>query len=102
MAARIVENMEQSLSVPTATSVRDVPMRLLEENRRLLNKVLKERGRKISFTHLIGYALVRAIADGVPAMNSTYHVGADGKPRLTRHEHVNLGIAVDVEKSDGL
>ena len=102
VAARIVENMEASLGVPTATSFREVPARLLEVNRKVINGYLgRTRGGKVSFTHLIGYAAVRAIADGVPAMNSSYHVGADGKPRITRHKHVNLGIAVDVEKKDG-
>jgi multifunctional 2-oxoglutarate metabolism enzyme len=56
---------------------------------------------KISFTHLIGYAIVRAIADEVPAMKNTYAEGADGKPRLVRNEHVNMGLAVDVEKAGG-
>ncbi len=59
------------------------------------------RGGKVSFTHLIGYAVVRAIADDVKVMNSTFVEGGDGKPRVVHHEHVNLGIAVDVEKSDG-
>ena len=56
---------------------------------------------KVSFTHLIGYAIVRAIADAVPAMNNTFLEGADGKPRLVRNEHVNMGLAVDVDKGDG-
>ena len=59
------------------------------------------RAGKVSFTHLIGYAVVRAIADDVPVMNSTLRRGPDGKPRVVRHEHVGLGLAVDVEKADG-
>src|SRR5690606_12634021 len=55
----------------------------------------------ISFTHLIGYAIVRAAADSVPAMNASYLEGPDGKPRVVRNESVGLGLAVDVEKSDG-
>ncbi len=101
-AARIVTNMEASLGVPTATSFRSVPAKLLEVNRRVINGYLgRTRGGKVSFTHLIGFAVVRAIHDTVPVMNSTYVEDADGKPRVVHHEHVNLGIAVDVEKSDG-
>ncbi|HEX8803854.1 MAG TPA: multifunctional oxoglutarate decarboxylase/oxoglutarate dehydrogenase thiamine pyrophosphate-binding subunit/dihydrolipoyllysine-residue succinyltransferase subunit, partial [Acidimicrobiales bacterium] len=95
-------NMEASLTVPTATSFRDVPAKLLEVNRRVINGYLgRTRGGKVSFTHIIGYAIVRAIADAVPVMSSTYVEGDDGKPRVVRHEHVNLGLAVDVEKADG-
>ncbi|MFP4513579.1 MAG: multifunctional oxoglutarate decarboxylase/oxoglutarate dehydrogenase thiamine pyrophosphate-binding subunit/dihydrolipoyllysine-residue succinyltransferase subunit [Acidimicrobiales bacterium] len=101
-AARIVENMEASLAVPTATSFREVPAKLLEVNRQVINGYLaRTRGGKVSFTHLIGYAVVRAIADTVPAMNSTFHTGADGKPYVEHHDHIGLGIAVDLEKSDG-
>jgi 2-oxoglutarate decarboxylase len=100
-AARIVANMELSLHVPTATSFREIPARLLEVNRSGINDYLaRTTGAKISFTHLIGYAIVRAIADAQPVMNNTY-VEVDGKPRLVRNEHINLGIAADVEKSDG-
>jgi len=102
VGARIVENMERSLSVPTATSFRNVPAKLLEVNRAVINGYLgRTRGGKVSFTHLIGYAVVRAIADTVPAMNNTYVEGADGKPRIVRNEHIGLGIAVDLEKPDG-
>jgi 2-oxoglutarate dehydrogenase E1 component len=102
VAAKIVENMEASLGVPTATSFRDVPAKLLEVNRRVINGYLgRTRGGKVSFTHIIGYAIVRAIAETVPRMNSTYLADADGKPRVIRHEHVGMGLAVDVEKSDG-
>ena len=101
-AARVVENMEASLTVPTATSFRQVPTKLLEINRKIVNNHLRRtRGGKISFTHLIGYAVVRAIADAVPAMNASYVEGADGKPRIIRHSQVGLGLAVDVEKSGG-
>jgi multifunctional 2-oxoglutarate metabolism enzyme len=101
-SVRIVENMEASLAVPTATSFREVPARLLEVNRQIINGYLgrKQQG-KVSFTHLIGYAVVRAIADHVPAMSAIYATGSDGKPRVVRHDHLGLGLAVDVEKSDG-
>ena len=98
--ARIVENMEASLGVPTATSVRTVPAKLLEVNRQILNNHLaRTGGDKVSFTHLISYAVLKALAR-VPAMNSSFEL-VDGQPNVVRHGHVNLGLAVDVEKSDG-
>ena len=99
-AARIVKNMEASLEVPTATSVRAVPAKLLEVNRQILNNHLaRAHGGKVSFTHLIGYAVLRALRS-VPAMNASYGV-VDGKPSVVRHDHVNLGLAIDLEKPDG-
>ena len=78
------------------------PAKLLEVNRRVINGYLgRTRGGKVSFTHLIGYAVVRALRDAVPLMNTTFVEGDDGKPRVIRNEHVGLGLAVDVEKSDG-
>ncbi|MBA2496604.1 MAG: multifunctional oxoglutarate decarboxylase/oxoglutarate dehydrogenase thiamine pyrophosphate-binding subunit/dihydrolipoyllysine-residue succinyltransferase subunit, partial [Acidimicrobiia bacterium] len=101
-AARIVANMEASLKVPTATSFREVPAKLLEVNRKVINGYLaRTRGGKVSFTHLIGYAIVRAIADAMPVMNSSYTEADDGKPQVTRHHQVGFGLAVDIEKSDG-
>jgi 2-oxoglutarate decarboxylase len=102
-ASRIVANMEASLSVPTATSVRSVPARLLEVNRQVLNNQLaRTTGAKVSFTHLIGYAVVRALHD-VPSLNAAFveHAGDAGKPGVIHHKHVGLGLAVDQEKSDG-
>ncbi|MFZ4585981.1 MAG: multifunctional oxoglutarate decarboxylase/oxoglutarate dehydrogenase thiamine pyrophosphate-binding subunit/dihydrolipoyllysine-residue succinyltransferase subunit [Acidimicrobiia bacterium] len=100
VAARIVTNMEASLGVPTATSVRAVPAKLLEVNRTILNNHLaRNRGGKVSFTHLIAYAIVRALHQ-VPAMNTGYG-DQDGTPVAVHHKHVNLGIAVDMKKSDG-
>jgi multifunctional 2-oxoglutarate metabolism enzyme len=101
VGARIVENMEISLGVPTATSVRDVPAKLLEVNRRIINNYLRRtRGGKVSFTHLIAYAMVRAVAD-VPAMTRVYAQTDDGKPAVLHPEHLGLGLAVDVENDDG-
>ena len=101
-AARIVQNMEASLGVPTATSARVVPAKLLEVNRKILNNhLVRTRGGKVSFTHLIGYAVVRALED-VPVLNSSFVPAQDGgQPGVVRHEHVGLGLAVDVEKKDG-
>ena len=102
VGAAIAANMERSLTVPTATSFRNVPAKLLEVNRSVVNSYRTRTGQgKVSFTHLIGYAIVRAIADGVPVMNNAYATGADGKPRLVRNEHVQRGLAVDVARPDG-
>jgi len=100
-AERVVKNMQASLEVPTATSFRFIPAKLLEENRRLVNRYLAAHrdGGKVSFTHLIGYAILRAL-EAVPAMKSSY-LDVDGEPYVVRHETVNLGLAVDVEKEDG-
>jgi len=99
-AARTAANMAASLTVPTATSVRPVPAKLLVDNRIVINNHLaRGRGGKISFTHLIGYALVRALAI-VPEMNFSF-AEVDGKPELVQPEHVNLGLAIDVQKDDG-
>jgi 2-oxoglutarate dehydrogenase E1 component len=100
-AARVVQNMEASLAVPTATSVRAVPAKLLEDNRTVVNRHLaRNRGGKVSFTHLIGYAVVRA-CKAMPAMNNGFEHGPDGKPVLLTPEHVNLGLAIDLQKEDG-
>ncbi len=80
-AARVVANMEASLEIPTATSVRAVPAKLLEDNRTVINRHLaRSRGGKVSFTHLIGYALVRALLDH-PEMNASF-AEVNGKPAV--------------------
>ena len=99
-AARVVTNMEASLEVPTATSVRHIPAKLLMDNRVVMNNHLaRTRGGKVSFTHLIGYAIVEALAE-YPAMNVAY-TEEDGKPALLTPEHVNLGLAIDLARPDG-
>ncbi|MGH3329000.1 MAG: multifunctional oxoglutarate decarboxylase/oxoglutarate dehydrogenase thiamine pyrophosphate-binding subunit/dihydrolipoyllysine-residue succinyltransferase subunit, partial [Streptomycetales bacterium] len=99
-AARVVGNMEKSLGVPTATSVREVPAKLLIDNRVVINNhMARSRGGKVSFTHLIGFALVKAL-QSAPAMNCSY-TEIDGRPALVKPEHVNLGLAIDVERVDG-
>ncbi|MEO3810853.1 multifunctional oxoglutarate decarboxylase/oxoglutarate dehydrogenase thiamine pyrophosphate-binding subunit/dihydrolipoyllysine-residue succinyltransferase subunit [Sphaerisporangium sp. B11E5] len=99
-AARTAANMDLSLSVPTATSVRVIPAKLLIDNRIVINNHLSRgRGGKVSFTHLIGYAIVKALAV-MPDMNHSY-TEVDGKPTLVKPEHVGLGLAIDVQKSDG-
>ncbi|CAL2072377.1 MULTISPECIES: multifunctional oxoglutarate decarboxylase/oxoglutarate dehydrogenase thiamine pyrophosphate-binding subunit/dihydrolipoyllysine-residue succinyltransferase subunit [Streptomyces] len=99
-AAAVAKNMDASLEMPTATSVRAVPVKLLFDNRIVINNHLKRaRGGKISFTHLIGYAMVQAIK-AMPAMNHSFVV-KDGKPTLVKPAHVNLGLAIDLVKPNG-
>ena len=99
-AGRVVTNMEASLSVPTATSVRSVPVKLLMDNRVVINNHLaRGRGGKVSFTHIIGYAIVRALTT-MPEMGYGFTT-VDGKPAVLRNEDVNLGLAIDLAKEDG-
>ena len=96
----IVTNMEQSLHVPTATSSRAIPVKLLEENRRLINRYLEDMvSGKVSFTHLIAWAILKALK-AIPAMTHSY-LHHDGAHYRVSPEHVNLGLAVDVKKKDG-
>ncbi len=98
--AATAKNMEVSLGVPTATSVRSVPVKLLWDNRIVINSHLaRARGGKVSFTHIIGYALVQALKS-MPAMNNSYSE-TDGKPTMVSPAHINLGLAIDQQKPDG-
>ncbi|CAM4046234.1 multifunctional oxoglutarate decarboxylase/oxoglutarate dehydrogenase thiamine pyrophosphate-binding subunit/dihydrolipoyllysine-residue succinyltransferase subunit [Nocardiopsis rhodophaea] len=98
--ARTATNMESSLALPTATSVRAVPVKLLFDNRIVINNHLRRaRGGKVSFTHLIGYAMVKALKS-MPEMNYSY-AEVDGKPGVAKPEHVNFGLAIDLQKPDG-
>jgi 2-oxoglutarate dehydrogenase E1 component len=99
-ASKIVANMESSLAVPTATSIRNIPVKVLEENRRVINNHLALMGQsKASFTHVIAWALVHAIRK-FPRMNSAFTV-QDGTPTRLDRPDVNVGLAIDVEKKDG-
>jgi 2-oxoglutarate dehydrogenase E1 component len=92
--------MDASLAIPTATSVRAVPAKLLADNRVVINNHLsRARGGKVSFTHLIGYAIVRALGD-FPEMNNSFAL-VNGKPAVVTPEHVNFGLAIDLKKDDG-
>ncbi len=96
----IVRNMEASLSIPTATSTRSIPVKLLEENRRIINRFLEETlSGKASFTHIIAWGILRALVH-MPAM-TTIFLRHEGKPYKVPAAHINLGIAVDVVKKDG-
>jgi 2-oxoglutarate decarboxylase len=98
--ARMALNMERSLEIPTATSFRFIPAKVLEENRRVINRFLAgTTGGKVSFTHLIGWAIVAAL-ESVPAMKKSY-TEVDGQPHTVTPESVNFGLAVDVEREDG-
>jgi 2-oxoglutarate decarboxylase len=97
---RIVENMEASLGIPTATSYRTIPVKLLEENRRIINDHLDAAGRgKVSFTHIIAWAIVRSLHD-FPTINFSYEI-INGEPYRRKRSEVNLGIAVDSVRKDG-
>jgi 2-oxoglutarate dehydrogenase E1 component len=97
---RTAQNMDASLAVPTATSVRDVPMKLAIDQRQIINDHLaRSTGGKVSFTHLIGYAMVQALV-ALPELNNHYEV-VDGKPTLVSPGTINLGLAIDVARPDG-
>ncbi|MGO3795568.1 MAG: 2-oxo acid dehydrogenase subunit E2, partial [Pauljensenia sp.] len=100
IARATAKNMEASLGVPTATSARQIPAKLLIENRVLLNAHLARTvGGKVSFTHLIGYAVVEALCE-MPAMNVRYSP-QDSKPAVEHMAHVGFGLAIDVARPDG-
>ncbi len=99
-AALIASNMAASLSVPIATSQRILPVKVIDENRRLLNhhRALLSKS-KISFTHLIGWAIVKAIRM-VPALNAAF-ADEQGQPFRVNHANVNLGLAIDIASKSG-
>ncbi|MDT0308312.1 multifunctional oxoglutarate decarboxylase/oxoglutarate dehydrogenase thiamine pyrophosphate-binding subunit/dihydrolipoyllysine-residue succinyltransferase subunit [Streptomyces sp. DSM 44917] len=99
-AAAVAKNMNASRDLPTATSVRAVPVKLLFDNRIVINNHLKRaRGGKVSFTHLIGYAMVQALK-AMPEMNHSY-AEREGKPTLVKPDHISLGLAIDLVKDNG-
>jgi len=95
-AATLARYMELSREVPTATSFRTIAATTLEARRRQL----KEAGKRVSFTHLIAYAIARVAADEMPVMANHYQL-IDGRPHRVDDGQVNLGLAVDVERRDG-
>ena len=99
--AAIAKNMNASLQLPTATSVRAVPAKLLADNRIVVNNHLRRtRGGKVSFTHLLGYAMVQALAE-FPNMNRHFGEDEKGKPAIVDPGHVNLGLAMDLPARTG-
>jgi 2-oxoglutarate decarboxylase len=100
MSKALASNMEASIQVPTATSVRTIPAKLLIDNRTVINSHLtRTRGGKVSFTHIIGYAIIRALKE-FPSQN-VYYAVIDDKPTAVTPAHINFGLAIDVPKEDG-
>lgn len=100
MTKTLAANMDQSLTVPTATSVRTIPAKLMIDNRIVINNHMsRSRGGKVSFTHLIGWALIQTLKE-FPSQN-VFYAEIDGKPSVVAPAHVNLGIAIDLPKPDG-
>ncbi len=99
-ALRIAENMMQSLAIPTATSQRTFTVKVIDENRRIINQHRALLGKsKISYTHIIGWAIIQALKSH-PALNNAY-VERDGQAYREVRSRINLGIAVDVAGKDG-
>jgi 2-oxoglutarate dehydrogenase E1 component len=100
MSKSLAANMDASLTVPTATSVRTIPAKLMIDNRIVINNHLnRARGGKVSFTHVIAWALVQTLKE-FPSQN-VYYEEVDGKPSVVAPAHINLGIAIDMPKPDG-
>ena len=95
-SAMLARYMDESRSIPTATSFRTITVTTLDARR----KQLKEAGQRVSFTHLIAYAIARAATEQMPVMARSFQE-IDGKPHVLDAGAVNLGIAVDVERKDG-
>src|SRR5690606_18292481 len=101
MAKTLATNMDQSTSMPTATSVRTIPAKLMIDNRIVINNHLRRaRGGKVSFTHLIAWAMVQTLKE-FPSQAVFYRETEDGKPSVVAPAHINLGIAIDLPKPDG-
>ena len=99
-SARTAANMDVSLRMPTATSVREVPMKLVIDQREMINTHLaRSTGGKVSFTHLIGWAMIQALK-AIPEMNNSYEL-INGKPNLVTPPTINLGLAIDTRRPDG-
>lgn len=100
VSAKIVENMNESTEVPTATSLRVLPVKMLVEDRTIINRHLLQRGEpKASFTHFIAWSIIKALED-FPILNSFY-AQIEGDPYRIKPAQINLGIAVDVQHKDG-
>ena len=100
MGKALAANMDASIQVPTATSVRTVPAKLMIDNRIVINSNLaRTRGGKVSFTHIIAFAIIRALKE-FPSQN-VYYSEIDGKPAVVTPAHVNFGLAIDIPKPDG-
>jgi len=99
-AARIAQNMNASLELPLATSQRTIPVKVIDENRRIINHHRSLLGKtKVSYTHIIGWAVVRAL-EYFPGLNHAY-AEENGEPFRRVRRKINLGIAVDVPGKNG-
>jgi multifunctional 2-oxoglutarate metabolism enzyme len=100
IAARIAENMSASVTIPLATSQRIIPVKVMDENRRIINQHRTLVGKsKVSYTHLIGWAILKAL-ENFPGLNDAYGE-VNGEPVRVVHPQINLGIAVDIAGKDG-
>jgi len=100
ISSKISENMEYSIEIPTATSIRIIPVKALDENRRVINKyLLKMKRPKVSFTHMLAWALVKALSK-YPHMNDAF-ILKEGKPHRIKRKSINIGLAIDIVKKDG-
>ncbi|HEV8489947.1 MAG TPA: multifunctional oxoglutarate decarboxylase/oxoglutarate dehydrogenase thiamine pyrophosphate-binding subunit/dihydrolipoyllysine-residue succinyltransferase subunit [Candidatus Limnocylindrales bacterium] len=95
--ARLVARMSESLGVPTATSFREIDVAMLEAERARLNEALAPR--RLSYTHLLGYAVAQAVAVHPPM--AAFYREIDGRPHRIEPARIGLGLAVDVEQRDG-
>ena len=101
IAAQIAENMAASLSIPLATSQRTIAVKVMDENRRIINQHRTLVGKsKVSYTHMIGWAIVKALED-IPALNHAYAEAGRRSRSAWCSREINLGIAVDVAGKDG-
>lgn len=100
VAEKIVDNMEASLALPTATSLRIIPVKVLDENRSLLNKYLGSRSRgKVSYTHIVAWSIVKALKK-FPNINASF-ARVEGQAYKSEKTQINIGIAVDMTRKDG-
>ena len=100
VATKVVENMEESLELPTATSLRTIPVKMLIEDRLLINEYLEKRGDpKITFTHLISWAIIQGLRE-FPNINNHFEV-KDNNPYKVKPKHINFGVAIDVPQKNG-
>lgn len=99
--ARIAENMAASAYIPLATSQRIIPVKVIDENRRLINHHRNLLGKsKVSYTHIIGWAIIKSVK-GNPAVNHAFASNPAGELFRIVKKEVNFGLAVDVAGKNG-
>ena len=100
VATKIVENMDESLKVPTATSLRVLPVKMMIEDRTIINQHLESRNEpKASFTHFIAWAIIKALKT-LPNLNNAFYTDGKNSYKVIPNQ-VNLGIAIDLPNKDG-